>query len=418
MYRSKEELERSLFLADLPGIIFLLIVCMVGTIGNLHVIVVYSIKYKPSNHRILIVVLSTVDFLACIVAIPLNVHHLRYYYSTPNFVCSLFLPHFVSFTSVFLLAAIAIERFRKVCQPLKRQLSSNEVGITCVILIIVSIILSIPAFQFYGSELHRIEGTNLTLPICAFPRANQNQAFLRVYNMTPPFFGSISIIICLVVYSIIGKLIYSKAKAKEFSLSSRGYKTDSITSMTTSTTTTSISKQNELEQKEQGVTLIFKKAKITLEDQKNEITQEPQENKDTPFLPLENNSKDKDQNGRLSGKLQENRTSTLPREKLKQATNSARQYNRTLQITLMLLVATGVSYICYLVSVTFLIFLSIGDLSIEAAEHLGPGYIILEHFFTISNAINPIVYALFDWNFRKRCCIMYTNIIPCLIKGQ
>lgn len=336
-----------------------------------------------------------------------------------------FLPHFVSFTSVFLLAIIAIERFRKVCQPLKRQLSTKEVGIACVAVIIGSIILSIPAFQFYGSELHPVDGTNLTLPICAYPRANQNQVLLHVYNMTPPVFGSISIIICLVVYSVIGRLIYSKAKTNEFSLSSKRYKSGSITSVTTSTTTTttSIPKQNENEQQEQGTTLILQKSAINTQDQnlkENALPHTSQENKERHLLLLQNtcSSNEEDQKNRTSVKSQKSsRVSTLPKDKLK-LTSSARQYNRTLQITLMLIVATAVSYVCYLVSVTFLIFLSVGDMSIQVAEHLGPGYIILEHFFTLSNAINPIVYALFDWNFRKQCCIMYKDMITYCIRRR
>lgn len=152
-----DDLEYTEFMAEyLPIFIYLLILGVVGTIGNFHVLLVYSLRYKPSNHRIFILCLAVVDFCSCTVSIPFEMYDIRHRYTfTASWACKVFrfLNHTTSVSSGFLLGLIALERFRKACQPTKCQMTVKQAKISCILTVLFSSILAIPAVVIYGANV-------------------------------------------------------------------------------------------------------------------------------------------------------------------------------------------------------------------------------------------------------------------------
>ena len=95
------------------GVVFVSIIMIIGIIGNLHVLYVYSFRMKPSNHRIFILTLAVLDLLTCVIGMPFIIMDLRNPLTfTMVTACKVlrFVIYFICITSAFMLAVIAIDR--------------------------------------------------------------------------------------------------------------------------------------------------------------------------------------------------------------------------------------------------------------------------------------------------------------------
>lgn len=85
--------------------------------------------------------------------------------------------------------------------------------------------------------------------------------------------------------------------------------------------------------------------------------------------------------------------------------------SRSRRITLMFLVATSVSYLCYLPNTVF----SVVKVFDKEAFHaitmkLGASVYIFLRLYFISNVTNPIVYGFMDERFREECWTYYRRL--------
>lgn len=194
--------ELSYFLKHIPGFVFLILLCITGSIGNVHAILVYWKRFKPTNRRTAVITLATVDLINCLVSMPQDMIVIRYIDSiTSQFTCKffLFIVHAVSLASILLLLLIALERFRKVCQPLKRQISQKKFRIICILVIIAAVVVSTPTLFFYGYEIV-LGGTR------ALCRA-ENSMFYQIYYSILSVIIGMSLAICIFAYVTLGQKV-------------------------------------------------------------------------------------------------------------------------------------------------------------------------------------------------------------------
>lgn len=107
------ELNRKEAEQYLGGVIFVTVVMVVGIIGNMHVLFVYTFRIQRSNHRIFILVLGVLDFITCTVGMPFIIFDLRNPLTfTVSSVCKLlrFTNYFTCTSSSLILVLIAIDR--------------------------------------------------------------------------------------------------------------------------------------------------------------------------------------------------------------------------------------------------------------------------------------------------------------------
>ena len=134
--------------------ILLGVLILPGMIGNLHVLQIYIFKKPKNNTRIYVCFLAIIDLLSCGVAFPYNiVNCLLPYMFYSDFACKFFtfLNGFVTMGSALSLLVIAIERYRKICTPFKTQFTIKHAKLSCILVVIVTSILSTPVIFLYGS---------------------------------------------------------------------------------------------------------------------------------------------------------------------------------------------------------------------------------------------------------------------------
>lgn len=355
---SVEAMENELFLQNVPAFVFLAIVGIIGVVGNLHVIIVYIFRIKPSNHRILIIFLAVLDFNASIIIIPMNLYHIRYELSVGPFICSLFFPYCLGFSTGVMMLVIAIERFRKVCVPFGRQLTIREVWITCFVLVGMAIILSLPTFIIYNSKVLYSEQFRNNISICAVLQNGNGNIGVRIYCAIPALTAVVSVITCTICYSAIGRFIIRRRKQNDSQF---------------------VREENILR-------------KFSIKGPKNE-TQDVYEAGTETSTELSNGSQDRLDTGA-------NKTTFIVNSK---------KYQRTVQISYMFLVTTILTYFFYIVSIVF-ISLRVDESSYaKIKQELGPLRWILAKFVYVGTVINPFVYGFFDRAFRNICVEFYLS---------
>lgn len=370
-----DDLEYTEFMAEyLPIFIYLLILGVVGTIGNFHVLLVYSLRYKPSNHRIFILCLAVVDFCSCTVSIPFEMYDIRHRYTfTASWACKVFrfLNHTTSVSSGFLLGLIALERFRKACQPTKCQMTVKQAKISCILTVLFSSILAIPAVVIYGANVSDTFHPGVLGSDCT--SLNKYKSFFKIYSGALLLFATCVFIICIIVYVFVGKVLYRQMQFRK-KLQLRRSKLNALSSVSLnarcSTTKLTNGSMASLD-------------KIEIEEDPSSVNND--------HLKINKN---------ISGNIH---GSQLQKKKTK--------ISRSRRITLMFLVATSVSYLCYLPNTVFSVVKVFDKEAFHAVTvKLGASVYIFLRLYFISNVTNPIVYGFMDERFREECWTYYRRL--------
>lgn len=358
---------------DLPIAVFLAILSIVGSVGNGHVFFVYFFRYNASNHRTFVVALSVIDFLACFVAIPFEIVDMRYKYTfTSANTCKTFryINHCVVLSSGVMLGVIAVERFRKACRPFLKQLSTKGAMMACFGTVLFSVIINIPVIVFYGSAEKEADG--LIVHNCqVLPSFRKNKFYKMFYGFLLILSTSI-FLICTVMYIFVGRVLYKQMKFRMEAQQTHRGQTQSMI-------------QHEVESESSSVTV---------------------------------STKDSSSNG---GRLSVLRSlSSASANALNRLSSKRKKIGagRSRRITIMFIVATGVSYVGVFPNSVILIIQAVNKAHYKSlAAQLGVlmGFLLRGYF--LSNVTNPIVYSFFDDRFRRECKKVYSRL-KCVLRRK
>ncbi|VDI63433.1 cholecystokinin B receptor [Mytilus galloprovincialis] len=357
---SLSEIEYEEFLDNcIPATIFLIFLSVVGTIGNIHTILVYMLSPIISNYsvRVLIIWIASIDLTACIFGMPFENFVMRYNYTFASAgACKFFkfLSHISTGASTLLLTAIAIERYKIVVKnsPILITNSQRSNAISAFLLVL-SVILSIPAVVFYGLNENKTKILGLSGMDCRILLEYQNIHNAGGYYSIVGSIGLVCVVVCIVSY---GRILYEICTQKEWRKSLREKSNSS-----------SISPSNI----RSGV------AQVTSSIQNEEL------------------------------QISELQTGCVDRTK-KKSTNSSHNLGNAIQLTISLVIATAVSLIGYLVYV-FTKMVDIMNPKIYKNIIQKVSNILLRGYF-VNNAANSIVFCLFDRTFRQECLKLYGKI--------
>ncbi|CAG2244383.1 unnamed protein product [Mytilus edulis] len=197
---------------DIPATVFLILLSIIGSLGNIHTILVYLFSPIMAKLavRFFILWLASIDLTACLFCMPFEIFDIRYSYTFSSVgACKFFrfLNHVVTLASGGLLTAIAIERFRINTKQLHRNTRKPETWINIISGIItgVAVVLSIPAFVFYGLNEKETSILGLTGRDCTILSEYQNLRTAVSYSGVVILLSTICVIICVVIY---GKILY------------------------------------------------------------------------------------------------------------------------------------------------------------------------------------------------------------------
>ncbi|XP_062575488.1 olfactory receptor 8B3-like, partial [Saccostrea cucullata] len=211
----------------IPNNVILSLYIITGLVGNLTVIFIYGVKLKDSKEeRYFIPYLATADLCASSVSasfgMALNLMQTKF---ENTYVCKTgwFFAAFTTFTSILILLAIAVHRYRKICKPLGKQMTLKWKRIALCLGIIIAFLLALPTTHFYGSVPFRNDEKGIVGLRCSRVKTvNKTGSLIFGGGLLLTAIAIIVSLICLYAkmgYTIIMhfKFMNTKGKKKAFS---------------------------------------------------------------------------------------------------------------------------------------------------------------------------------------------------------
>ncbi|XP_046335498.2 growth hormone secretagogue receptor type 1-like [Haliotis rufescens] len=206
-------------------ILFSIAICVlsiVGTAGNIPVLVVYFRRKDKKTSNTFIKILALIDLLVCMLIMPYTlVYELHLVYS--GIACRLFeyFRHFAIISSNVTVVAIAAERYFAVCHFAKR-FTVKQVNCGMIVVVTISGILATPAVMIFtlvtADEVRDIE--------CQFPHPGNATHFCHfTTSLTGPLVAYlyqsllmlsffISLILIVIFYAIVYSTLWKRTKLR------------------------------------------------------------------------------------------------------------------------------------------------------------------------------------------------------------
>ncbi|XP_071111615.1 orexin receptor type 2-like [Haliotis cracherodii] len=215
--RYLSHLDDTTFPLMIPAVVYLSILMLLGIFGNILVLIVYLKKFKPSPTRVFVVCLAVFDLMTCIISLPGEILDMRFTHTFdyPN-LCRIlrFNNTFSVVSSGFTLIAVAIDRYRKICRPLNKQITIRVARIMVGIAVSVSLVLTIPTVIVNGKITVITDREGITGFDCSFDDRWRDTLFPLVYTgvLFLTFFGSLCVLV--IMYILIGRTVFIHRKFK------------------------------------------------------------------------------------------------------------------------------------------------------------------------------------------------------------
>ncbi|KAK3090361.1 hypothetical protein FSP39_011208 [Pinctada imbricata] len=156
----------------IPNTVIHTLLLLVGMIGNILVLIIYSLKMKHNMEaRYFIPILAVYDTLTSLVScVYFIVDNTYFVHFSSDVVCRIFvfLTGLTMMTSVAFLLAIAVQRYLKICRPLGKQMNLKWKRISVALIAIFNLVYNIPTLWLSGTgEVSVVySGTNVTALSC------------------------------------------------------------------------------------------------------------------------------------------------------------------------------------------------------------------------------------------------------------
>ena len=202
----------------IPAILYVGILMLIGTFGNIIVLYFYGFKTKPTPSTGFIVALAVFDIISCVVGMPMEIADLRFYFNFKSMAACKTLrvvTYFASIGSGLTLVIIAIDRYRRICKPFERQLKRKHVKTACVVIGILAAAFSWPAAVFNKVEEVDIESLhNITVKghDCTLTKNSSFKTYILVFKLIYAVAFVLITGILSVLYTFVGKQLYRHKK--------------------------------------------------------------------------------------------------------------------------------------------------------------------------------------------------------------
>lgn len=202
-----KDINEAFRIRNLGGIIFVSVLMVIGLVGNLHVILIYALKFKISNYKIYILILASLDMTNCCLSMPLVIMYLSFPFMFPsNIFCKVFrfILYYVSISSTIILVVIAVDRFRKICKPMKFQLTVFHTKMLCMIVLFVTLCVTWPVPVLYGNSTVHTGIAGITGTRCFTLDEFKDTNYQAQYNaLLTVVFIVITLILAILYYRIV-----------------------------------------------------------------------------------------------------------------------------------------------------------------------------------------------------------------------
>ncbi|XP_046574614.1 LOW QUALITY PROTEIN: uncharacterized protein LOC124282627 [Haliotis rubra] len=194
----------------LVAILFLVVLMLTGLLGNTLVFYVYAFKFKHSTTRCYILALAVFDLISCVISIPVEITDMRFNYTFGQYGFCKIMRVFVTFSSMSsgaVLVAVAVDRYKKICRPFKRQTTPFVAKVAIMICSLVSFILSLPAAILYGSRTVTTDDVLVNGSDCSTADEYIKTPYPLIYNGVQFIVFISSTLTLVVLYSLIWRQV-------------------------------------------------------------------------------------------------------------------------------------------------------------------------------------------------------------------
>ena len=208
------ELSRLQALRYLPSIIITAVFMVPGIFGNLLVLIIYSRKFQPSNHKTFILALALFDFLSSFVGMPGFIAEIYFPYTfTLTWLCRAmrFIFYFTPTASAVTLLLIAYERFRKIYYPLKSRVEMSIRWPLFVCGFAAPCVISVPGAILNGHSTAKTGVKNITGVQCNIADEYKYTVYPTIYNGVQILIIIVDALLLTVFYGCIWKKISNRS---------------------------------------------------------------------------------------------------------------------------------------------------------------------------------------------------------------
>ena len=399
-----EELSEEKAAMLVPSIVYLCVLMLTGVAGNLVVITVYYFRFTGSTHRCFILVLASSDLFACSVGVPFAISESFHAYNyTEHISCRLlrFVLYYTCICSSFTLVLIALERFRKICRPLKPQMTVAMAKKALVFVNAgVAFLSASPSLVLFGRNTIHTGVLNMTGTKCFISDKFIDTIWPTVFNIYLLCLAIASTICMSVCYigvarrvSNVGKENLMKRKHFQNGCSKVCQTIASDMDADSEMMSGCLSQDEALQDDGENSERFLKPG--TGSEMRTSISSSSFNRTsatDSSFPGIGNEAKTK------------SRVSTTPSQwasKVIKRISSSKLNEKTIRITRMLVAVTIVFVVSYLPHLTLMLW----DMFTETYDTLPKDnvYQIIFYSFFLNNLINPFIYASMDLKFRNEC---------------
>ena len=356
--------------------IFLVIYLILGMFGNATVVAVSSFKMRSkTDDRFFIPYLAVVDFLACTTRssfeLAMNLLPVNF---RGSILCKIlwFPTNVTSFSSMFLLLTISLQRYLKVCRPFGRQMNMRWKKVALGITLFLSVALSMP-LNIWNEEIPvRNEKLNITGYMCdAKLEGNLGPAFI-IFVVCITVLALIIMLGMIIFNTLIARTIYIQLKLERKRI-----------------------EQVELTRHRQAIST--KRSIIPAHVSESEDV--------TPSLSMNEESSTDITTGSKTDKVNKNIT---PKQKEKKERKRMLLSHRYSYMFMVIALAFMLSYLPQFI----LLFVGIGDTNfwVKRTNTELTVFSLIREMNVINNSVNPCVYGFFDRRVRQETMKVFRSM--------
>ena len=199
-------------------------VCSVlGTLGNIPVLLVYCASNEKRTSSTFIKVLAVIDLVVCAVIMPYTII-LELHLVTSDIICRIFefLRHLSITASNLTLVAIAVERYMAVCL-IGHRLTVHNVNQGMFVVVGISVVVAVPSMAMFAAVTkNEVKDVNCVFPhnfddnvsFCHFTTSLLGPVLSRAYQTALMLFFVATFVVIVVLYSIVYSSLWRRAKRR------------------------------------------------------------------------------------------------------------------------------------------------------------------------------------------------------------
>ncbi|XP_078697462.1 alpha-2Da adrenergic receptor-like [Branchiostoma floridae x Branchiostoma belcheri] len=202
------QLKEAAYTIALPIIIILGVIIVLGTAGNILVLVVYK-KEKRVCSGVFILTLALVDLAMCWVAIPLELNNfLQWTQERSDWSCkfSVYLVQTSLLCSILTLAAVAMDRYFAICRPFRKTMTVKRAKFTALGIVLLGLVLDCPILFVYGVDRFAPDQTGRQFGTCKVLDQYVNEVAVSIF-LSGNF---VVFVVCSVAIIVLYLLVFCK----------------------------------------------------------------------------------------------------------------------------------------------------------------------------------------------------------------